>query len=75
MNVPVLDQDTHDVAVGFIQQPNNIGDCQLVIRKEITNGDLALGAPIESIWGIDEDLFRHLEAFPIGILICGSMMG
>ena len=48
-NVSLLNQNTDNVAVCFIQHPNNIGDGQFVIREEIADGHLPLGDFVKSI--------------------------
>ena len=48
VNVSLLNQNADYVAVCFIQNPNNIGDGQFVIREEIADGHLALGDFVKS---------------------------
>jgi hypothetical protein len=47
MNVSLLDQNTHYVSVRFIQDPNNVGDRQVMICEKITDGHLAFGGRVK----------------------------
>ena len=72
MNVSLLDQNTDYVSVRFIQHSNNVGNRQVMICEEITDGHLAFGNRVRRGGRIGEDFVGHLEAFSLNMFrLCG----